>query len=285
MSFAERLKAARKKANMTQKDLANNLHVTPAMIAQYEIGNRKPGRKTLGKIANALKLGYNYAPNGEPYFYAFVDTVPQPDYAENEKFNKCQYKDALSSSSNEENVEAAHIGNVIAHNLKESRNTWDISVNDVSNYTGIEEETIKEIEDGKLIPSLEQLKKLSNAYNTTIENLLSLPEHSYKEIFDEYVRWLFDKIGLSLFKVHSNGQDKIWALSENKCYEIALNDFNSFMLSVEDYSLYSLERLLDKSIILNNKEVIDKKSVKEEENSKSQEDFPDQGSSNTDTKE
>ena len=33
MSFAERLKMARKKSKMTQKDLADKLEITPAMIA------------------------------------------------------------------------------------------------------------------------------------------------------------------------------------------------------------------------------------------------------------
>ena len=95
MSFSDRLKEARKKSGFTQKQLADTLEVTPAMIAQYETGKRKPKQDTLSKIADALQLGYGYAPNGEPYFYCFVDTVRHGD--ENEKFNESQYKDAVSS--------------------------------------------------------------------------------------------------------------------------------------------------------------------------------------------
>ena len=100
MSFSDRLKDARNKAGRTQKQLADELKVTPAMIAQYETGKRKPKQETLSKIAEALHLGYGYAPNGEPYFYCFVDTVQQGD--ENEKFNEYQYKDAMASNSDGE---------------------------------------------------------------------------------------------------------------------------------------------------------------------------------------
>lgn len=97
MSFSDRLKEARKKSGFTQKQLADVLEVTPAMIAQYETGKRKPKQDTLNKIADALQLGYGYAPNGEPYFYCFVDTVRHGDG--NEKFNEYQYNDAMSGDS------------------------------------------------------------------------------------------------------------------------------------------------------------------------------------------
>ena len=97
MSFSDRLKEARKKSGFTQKQLADTLEVTPAMIAQYETGKRKPKQDTLSKMADALQLGYGYAQNGEPYFYCFVDTVQHGD--ENEKFNEYQYNDAVSNTS------------------------------------------------------------------------------------------------------------------------------------------------------------------------------------------
>ena len=100
MSFSDRLKEARNKAGRTQKQLADELKVTPAMIAQYETGKRKPKQDTLSKIAEALHLSYGYAPNGEPYFFCFVDTVCTGE--ENEKFNEYQYKDAMASNSDGE---------------------------------------------------------------------------------------------------------------------------------------------------------------------------------------
>ena len=96
MAFKDRLKAARKRASLTQLDIAKKIGLLNAQsYAQYEQGKRKPKQDTLNKIADALQLGYGYAPNGEPYFYCFVDTVRHGD--ENEKFNESQYKDAVSS--------------------------------------------------------------------------------------------------------------------------------------------------------------------------------------------
>ena len=102
MGFAERLKKARKKVGFTQQDIANILKTTPQNYAQYETGKRKPRKETLLKIADALNLGYNYAQNGEPYFYDFVDTINRPEYAENEAFNKWQYKDAMACNPEDE---------------------------------------------------------------------------------------------------------------------------------------------------------------------------------------
>ncbi|MSC83188.1 XRE family transcriptional regulator [Eubacterium sp. am_0171] len=96
MSFGNRLKEARKKARLTQQDMATRLKTTPQNYAQYERGVRKPKKETLAKISEVLGIGYTYAQNGEPYFHCFVDTVSNPKYAENESFNKRQYNDAMS---------------------------------------------------------------------------------------------------------------------------------------------------------------------------------------------
>lgn len=103
MAFKDRLRAARKRAGLTQLDIAKKIGLQNAQsYAQYEQGRRKPKQDTLNKIAEALHLSYGYTPNGEPYFYCFVDTVYQPEYAENEKFNEFQYNDALSSAPSDQ---------------------------------------------------------------------------------------------------------------------------------------------------------------------------------------
>lgn len=56
MTTGARIKAARKKAGMTQDDLGAELGVSGSMIAQYETGKRKPKIETLKKIADALKV-------------------------------------------------------------------------------------------------------------------------------------------------------------------------------------------------------------------------------------
>lgn len=55
MNVAEQIKQARKKANLTQEELAERIGLSGKMvISHYESGTRKPSLLTLEKIANAL---------------------------------------------------------------------------------------------------------------------------------------------------------------------------------------------------------------------------------------
>lgn len=56
MNIGEKIKHSRKKAGLTQKELAENLGVSAAMIAQYETGKRNPKFETIKKIAKALNI-------------------------------------------------------------------------------------------------------------------------------------------------------------------------------------------------------------------------------------
>ena len=56
MTVGERIRAARKEAGLTQKQLGEKLGVSAAMIGQYETGVRNPKLGTLKKIANALEI-------------------------------------------------------------------------------------------------------------------------------------------------------------------------------------------------------------------------------------
>ncbi|HJB41832.1 MAG TPA: helix-turn-helix domain-containing protein [Candidatus Gemmiger avicola] len=56
MTTAERIKAARKKAGLTQKQLADKLGISFQTIAQWETGSRKPKIDTLRRIASALEV-------------------------------------------------------------------------------------------------------------------------------------------------------------------------------------------------------------------------------------
>lgn len=107
MSFGDRLKQARKRAGYTQKQFAEKLNISPQNLAQYESGARNPSKERLQLFATALNLGYSYTKTGEPYFYGFVDTVPDLEYADNEMFNKSQYSDA--EHANNENKQLAEL--------------------------------------------------------------------------------------------------------------------------------------------------------------------------------
>ena len=56
MDVGLRIKAARKVAGLTQKELGERLGVSAAMIAQYETGSRFPKMETIEKLAQALDV-------------------------------------------------------------------------------------------------------------------------------------------------------------------------------------------------------------------------------------
>ena len=54
MTLGERIQSARKKAGLTQQDLATKIGAATITIRQYELGKRNPNFKQLKKIAVAL---------------------------------------------------------------------------------------------------------------------------------------------------------------------------------------------------------------------------------------
>ncbi len=104
MSFAERLKKARIKSGQTQTRVAEKMGITMQSYTQYEKGKRNPRRETLNRIAHALNMGYNYASNGEPYFYCFVSPEEGRE-SEGNIFNRDQIRDAENSRSDREQTE------------------------------------------------------------------------------------------------------------------------------------------------------------------------------------
>ena len=57
-SVGERIRYYRKRAQMTQKQLAEACGITEPAIRNYELGNRIPGYDTLEDIAAALQINY-----------------------------------------------------------------------------------------------------------------------------------------------------------------------------------------------------------------------------------
>ena len=54
MTIGERIRAARRRANLSQKELADKLGVSASMIGQYENDLRNPKLSTLQKISEVL---------------------------------------------------------------------------------------------------------------------------------------------------------------------------------------------------------------------------------------
>lgn len=54
MTLAEKIKLARTKSGMTQKEVASRMEISQQAYGQYESGKREPKPETVARIANAL---------------------------------------------------------------------------------------------------------------------------------------------------------------------------------------------------------------------------------------
>ena len=82
MQFGERLRSLRTDINMTQKELANKLSISPSTIGMYEQNRRVPDAEMLSKIASLFGvttdylLGNKIHPNSDShkeFFFFFFD--------------------------------------------------------------------------------------------------------------------------------------------------------------------------------------------------------------------
>lgn len=58
--FPERLKEARKRRNLKQREVAEHLQITPHSYQQYEGGDRRPNFETLVALADLLGVSADY---------------------------------------------------------------------------------------------------------------------------------------------------------------------------------------------------------------------------------
>ena len=74
MPIGTDIKTARKKAGLTQAELAKACGLAEITIRQYETEKRIPKKETIAQIANVLNCELSYSPEtGEACFYEFRD--------------------------------------------------------------------------------------------------------------------------------------------------------------------------------------------------------------------
>ena len=72
-TFSERLKAALKSANKSQRNLAANIGVTPAVVTQWVKGTHKPKHENVMMIASFLQVDPSWLMG-----YDLPDETPNP---------------------------------------------------------------------------------------------------------------------------------------------------------------------------------------------------------------
>lgn len=73
MITGELLREARKRAGLTQKQVADKLHVRPQIICLWERGNRYPKIQSLDKLADAI--GCSIAELVDPTYVGQIDSI------------------------------------------------------------------------------------------------------------------------------------------------------------------------------------------------------------------
>lgn len=63
--FGDRVRAARRKAGLKQRELAKAMGITPHIISYWENGQRMPGVYNVYKLSKALNVSANYLVLGE----------------------------------------------------------------------------------------------------------------------------------------------------------------------------------------------------------------------------
>ncbi|WP_393920302.1 helix-turn-helix domain-containing protein [Bacillus altitudinis] len=78
--FGKRITTLRKKAGLTQEELAKKLNVTRSALSQYELGTREPNYDLLLKIADFFEVTVDYLLRGEEHYKELASEInKRPD--------------------------------------------------------------------------------------------------------------------------------------------------------------------------------------------------------------
>ncbi|MBM7030562.1 helix-turn-helix domain-containing protein [Bacillus velezensis] len=66
--LGKRITSLRKKANLTQEQMATKLNITRSALSQYELGTRNPDYDLLIKIADFFDVSIDYLLRGEDHY-------------------------------------------------------------------------------------------------------------------------------------------------------------------------------------------------------------------------
>ena len=97
MTTGQRIKAARKKAGMTQSELSSKLNIPYQSISQWERDLRNPKRETLQSIADALCIPVRDLMDTSAYDEGFKDGSEAEEW-QNHVIDKLRKRDGYSGS-------------------------------------------------------------------------------------------------------------------------------------------------------------------------------------------
>lgn len=170
MNLGETIRSLRNTNDMTQKELADKLSISPSTIGMYEQNRREPDLDTLSKIANVFNVTIDYL-------------------VETEKSNETD------------------LPNMIGKQLKLLRETKHKNQQEVCCALNIEQSTLVNYENDKRIPKVDILIKLANYYNVSVDYLLGLKNTAFYE--NQKITDTEKKLLNTFIKLNEDNQDII----------------------------------------------------------------------------
>lgn len=201
----ELIKTARKNKGLTQKQLAEKTGLAAVTIQQYERNLRQPRLENIKKIAEALDTTVAYL----------------MDWKE---------KESLS--------------NVLAENIKTYRKNLGISKKSLSVILGKSVSYVEALENGSIIPSQDELQILSNCFEIPVKSFWTAQGQIIYNSKADHVAELLYKKGYLISEYESLSEYVIQDKNKGLLYTIDSKTFKNFLNSVNDYFLYSFDKML-----------------------------------------
>lgn len=226
MSFAKRLKQARKRQGLTQEELGKKSGLSTYTIQRYEYGKLNPKKDTVSKLAAALNLSYSHTQSGEPFFFTFIDTLPSPEYEDAEKFNQDQYQDAIEKSLEDIKMPkfSPKISKSLGEKIKELRASKEFTIDELSELSGVSQEVISCCENDGIVPSINNILCLAVSLDVSSSELFKcayghvpnwICEKNTSENETEFLLFpsTVEKINCNIEKLNKQGQEKLYNYS------------------------------------------------------------------------
>lgn len=163
MQFGEKLRSLRASINMTQKELADKLSISPSAIGMYEQNRRVPDTEMLLKIAFLFNVTTDYL-------------LGISDIKNSSSTNPIFTQQILSHEKDTiEGFQALTEHNqdiMIGRQLKQLRTLKKKSQQEVCSALNIEQSTLANYENDRRVPKIDILLKLADYYQCSLDQLL-----------------------------------------------------------------------------------------------------------------
>lgn len=250
MEIGHKIKTMRLANNISQKDLAHQLHMPVSTLANYENNHRKPSIQIIKKIADVLGVSPLIFINTESSFsFDLISAIQDAWVGKN---NGSASSDIFEDLSHDLDLDYE-----IFYCFKRKLTIMEHNIDGTYNYKHIDNE---EFNPSLQLPTDIQIKLLDYLYEIDKNVFLKFYDDNKNAVLNKDIK--LKMIELSLFSVKSKSPKSIKPL--NECKEIMdenLKKYIAFMATLNDVDLNQLQidKILSKVFSLIDEEIFDAK--------------------------